>query len=150
MPCFEGLLPAPHNAIVLDLLFDLATWHGYAKLRLHTEKTLTFFEATIKSLRRSVAKFQAETCNNYQTTELPQESAARGRRMATLAAKQGSITPSTSVKVKRKILNLTTYKYHALADYPSTIRQYGTIDNYTTQTVGCAPPFSAVLICLTG
>ena len=80
MPCFEGLLPAPHNKIVLDLLFDLAAWHGYAKLRLHTEKTLTFFNNAINSLRCSVSKFQEITCSTYQTTELPQESAARGRQ----------------------------------------------------------------------
>lgn len=135
MPCFEGLLPAPHNKIVLDLLFNLAAWHGYAKLRLHTEKTLAFFETTINSLRHSVYKFQEMTCSTYQTTELPQESAARGRRQAALAAKQDIGTPSISLKAKIKHLNLTTYKYHALADYPNTIRRYGTTDNYTTQTV---------------
>ena len=43
--------------------------------------------------------------------------------------------PSISLKAKVKHLNLTTYKYHALADYPNTIRRYGTTDNYTTQTV---------------
>ena len=36
---------------------------------------------------------------------------------------------------KTKTFNLTTYKLHALGDYPNTIRQYGTTDNYTTQTV---------------
>jgi hypothetical protein len=30
MLVFEDLLPAPHNAIVLDLLFYLATWHAFA------------------------------------------------------------------------------------------------------------------------
>ena len=135
MPCFEGILPAPHNKIVLDLLFDLAAWHGYAKLRLHTEKTLAFFDKAIDSLRRSVGKFQETTCSTYQTTELPQESAARGRRQARFAAKEGTAAPSISFGAKVKQLNLTTYKYHALADYPNTIRRYGTTDSYSTQTV---------------
>ncbi|KIK75878.1 hypothetical protein PAXRUDRAFT_18604 [Paxillus rubicundulus Ve08.2h10] len=113
LPVFEGLLPAPHNKIVLDLLFDFATWHAYAKLRLHTEDTLAFFDkATI-------------------TLKLPQEHAVRGRRKAALAAKQGRAVPVS--QPKHKTLNLTTYKYHALADYPSTIRQYGTTDSYSTQ-----------------
>ena len=34
-----------------------------------------------------------------------------------------------------KNLNLSTYKYHALADYPDMIREYGTTDSYSTQTV---------------
>ncbi|KAH7918173.1 hypothetical protein BV22DRAFT_1025018, partial [Leucogyrophana mollusca] len=33
-----------------------------------------------------------------------------------------------------KLLNLQTYKYHALGDYPNTIRRFGTTDSYTTQT----------------
>ncbi|KIK32452.1 hypothetical protein CY34DRAFT_45100, partial [Suillus luteus UH-Slu-Lm8-n1] len=37
IPVFEGLLPKEHNGIVLDMLFDLAAWHGYAKLRMHTD-----------------------------------------------------------------------------------------------------------------
>ena len=77
MPCFEDLLPAPHNSIVLNLLFNLATWHGYTKLRLHTEKTLKFFEMAIVLLHQSVATFQEKTSSTYYITELPQESAAR-------------------------------------------------------------------------
>ena len=36
-------------------------------------------------------------------------------------------------KIKR--LNLSTYKYHALGDYPGMIWQYGMTDSYSTQTV---------------
>ena len=135
MPCFEGLLPAPHNSSVLDLLFDLAVWHSYAKLRLHTERTLKFFESAVALLRRSVAIFQETTCSIYATKELPQESAARGRRVAVLLKKQGRTNTHINLTVKYKRLNLTTYKYHALGDYPDMIRRYGTTDNYTTQIV---------------
>jgi len=34
-----------------------------------------------------------------------------------------------------KTLNLNTYKFHALGDYTSTIRQYGTTDSYSTEAV---------------
>ena len=91
-------------SIILDLLFDLATWHAYAKLRVHTEQTLTSFDA--------VRKFQRTTCMTYRTTELPQEHAARGRRTAALAAKQGLGIPTRhGSNPKVKSLNLSTYKY---------------------------------------
>lgn len=36
---------------------------------------------------------------------------------------------------QQKVLNLQTYKLHALADYPAQIRMYGTTDSYLTQAV---------------
>ena len=44
IPVFEGLLPEEHNKIILDLLFELGTWHMLASLRLHTESTLHALE----------------------------------------------------------------------------------------------------------
>jgi len=38
--------------------------------------------------------------------------------------------------------NLQTYKLHALADYPSQIRMYGTTDSYSTQAVHPAFPYA--------
>jgi hypothetical protein len=107
---------------------------------MHTEDTLRFFDTATAVLGQAVRKFLCTTCEYYYTTELPQEYAARGRRSAALASNQlesrskgkGKAVPSGP---KRKTLNLNTYKYHALADYPNTIRQFGTTDNYTTQPV---------------
>ena len=75
------------------------------------------------------------TCKYYVTTELPQEYAVRGRRTAALAAQKGHPIATTVSKPKRKSLNLSTYKFHSLGDYPNTIRRYGTTDNYSTQIV---------------
>jgi hypothetical protein len=71
------------------------------------------------------------------TQELPKETAARGRHTAALTAKRSSHTMKgkTSSTPKGKKLNLETYKYHALADYPKTIRMFGTVDNYNTQII---------------
>lgn len=135
MPVFEGLLPSPHNEIVLDLLFDLATWHSFAKLRIHTDDTLFLFDVATRQLGHSVRKFQRTTCTVYQTTELPDESAARVRRQAALMKKNPSRTQNTSGIPKIKTLNLSTYKYHALGDYVDMIREYGTTDSYSTQIV---------------
>jgi hypothetical protein len=38
-------------------------------------------------------------------------------------------------KVKNKLLNLLTYKMHALGDYVQSIRLFGTTDSYSTQIV---------------
>ncbi|KAG1733550.1 hypothetical protein EDB19DRAFT_1639594 [Suillus lakei] len=137
IPVFEDLLLDPDNDnIILDLLFDLATWQAYAKLRLHTEDTLNFFDSATIVLGKSVRKFQRTTCAIYVTTELPHEHAARGRRLAALAAKQGALAKSKGgSRPKVKKLNINTYKFHALGDYPNTIRLRGTTDNYTTQPV---------------
>jgi hypothetical protein len=144
MPVFEGLLPRRHNEIVLDLLFELAVWHAFAKLRIHTDKTLDLFQASTKTLTAAIRRFLKVTCIAYVTQELPKETAAHGRRTAALTAKYNTRTgkdgPGASLGPKCKTLNLATYKYHALADYPETIRRFGTTDNYNTQIVCILSP----------
>ncbi|THH23278.1 hypothetical protein EUX98_g7896 [Antrodiella citrinella] len=143
IPVFDGLLPEPHNSIVMDMLFELANWHALAKLRLHTEETLTLLENSTQTLSAAVRKFQQTTCRHYDTRELPKEQAARGRRTARTSAKKGAVS-ATSGKgksraegPKRKELNLCTYKWHSLPDYAATIRQFGPSDGFTTQQGEC-------------
>ena len=137
LPVFEGLLPTQReNTLLNNLLFDLATWHAFAKLRLHTDTTLGDFKTITSSLGRSVRVFIKEVCSQYDTTELPHEMATRGRRQAALTKKP--VIPEASQRrptTLRKQLNLSTYKYHALGDYPDLIAQLGTTDNASTQTV---------------
>lgn len=87
IPVIEDILPPPHNDVVLDLLFELASWHAFAKLRIHTDITLNLFRAATQSLAASVRQFLRTTCEAYITQELPKEAAACGRRKAALAAK---------------------------------------------------------------
>ncbi|KAF8551579.1 hypothetical protein OG21DRAFT_1381054, partial [Imleria badia] len=143
MSCFEGLLPEPHNRCILDMLFDLATWHAYAKLRVHTMDMLAFFDLATIALRKSIQKFVATTCEYYDTFELPQETSVRGRRKARIAVKKveaqaqptTTAQPAVTLERKRRKLNLQTYKFHALGHYPNTIHAFGTTDTYTTQPV---------------
>jgi hypothetical protein len=137
LPVFEGLLCTHReNNLLRALLFDLATWHAYAKLRLHTETTLGDFRTITTTLGRSVRIFIKEVCSQYNTTELPNEMAARGRRVAALTRRLDTTTvPTKELTAARKRLNLSTYKYHALGDYPDLIAWYGTTDNASTQTV---------------
>ncbi|KAI0063164.1 hypothetical protein BV25DRAFT_453896, partial [Artomyces pyxidatus] len=140
IPVFEGLFPSPHNNIVLNLLFDLSTWHAYAKLRLHTDKTLEFFDDATTALGEALRTFFKKTCSVYDTKELPQEEAARGRRHAAMVQKNKTAglpekpqSASKSQGSKRKIFNMFTAKTHFLGDYPRTVRQRGTTDSYNTQ-----------------
>ena len=133
IPVFDGLLPRLHGPVIQDLLFELATWHTFAKLHLHTTDMLNFLDTSTKSLSQSVCKF-VDTTKVYTTYELPQETAAHGRRVAVLAAKSGASVPQNPTKCKQK-LNLQTYKFHTLGDYADTIQERGTTDNYSTQLV---------------
>ena len=96
IPVFEALLPTPHNRIIMDLLFELATWHALAKLRLRTETTLRALDTSTKRLGNALRTFKKVTCVAYITKELPSEEAARGRRQAALRAKQTPSVPSTN------------------------------------------------------
>ncbi|KAG2078853.1 hypothetical protein BDR04DRAFT_981789, partial [Suillus decipiens] len=131
----EGLLLGDDNIMVLDLLFDLATWHEFAKLHMHTEDALNFFDTATAVLGQTVHKFAHTTCKHYYMTELPHEYVT-----STLASKFTEADPKSGIKAvplgpKHKTLDLKTYKYHALGDYPDTIQQFGTTDSFSTQTV---------------
>ena len=134
-------MPPVHEKIIMDLLFELCTWHAFAKLRLHTETTVRDLENSMRHLGFALRRFKKVTCASYRTTELPSEEAARGRRNVALAAKKGvnGNEPPAREKdrggKKLKEFNLSTYKLHALGDYVDAIRQFGTTDNYTSQVV---------------
>ena len=131
----DRILPEPHNSNILDLVFVMGCWHAYAKLRVHTEETLTSFEQLTTDLGVLLRHFAEVTCKEFNTMELPRESRARIRRAAD---KSGSGGASTS-GARPKAFNLSTYKLHALGDYPQTIRECGTTDNYTSQWVSTIP-----------
>ena len=125
----------------MDLLFELATWHALAKLRLHTESTVRALETSTTRLGKALRKFQSTICKEFMTQDLPSEEAARGRRKAAKAKKTVN-PPKGKNPGKQKEsgprfrgFNLSSYKPHALPDYAKTIRLLGTSDAYSTQTV---------------
>ncbi|KAJ7732533.1 hypothetical protein B0H16DRAFT_1770162 [Mycena metata] len=158
IPAFDGLFPPEHNERVLKLLYRLAEWHACAKLRMHTDPgTLTHFAKLTPELGRLMRDFEKTTCAAYETFELPRETAARGRReqraaeakaaaagtavadpasipaIVPAAAAAAPALPTKSTSSKKKTLNLNTYKFHAMGDYPSTIPLFGPTDIYSTQ-----------------
>ncbi|KAJ3557352.1 hypothetical protein NP233_g11763 [Leucocoprinus birnbaumii] len=112
MPVFEGLLPEPHNQIVLDLLFSLCHWHALAKLRLHTSSTLASLKIATRNFGQKLRVFIKKTCSVYETRDLP-----------------GSGVSQTT----RRAFNSSTYKLHAMGDYEEAIWRFGTTDGYSTQ-----------------
>ena len=96
-------------------------------------------------LGEALRRFQAVTCSSIRTVELPKEAETRLRReIHQVTAKpdgRDSVIPqkrkSLHKTVTRREVNfsLNTYKLHALGDYASFVRKFGTTDSYTTQTV---------------
>ncbi|KZT04779.1 uncharacterized protein LAESUDRAFT_657285, partial [Laetiporus sulphureus 93-53] len=138
-PVIEGLLPAPHNEIILDLVFKLVTWQAFAKLRLHTDETLKTIRLSTKQLSKIVRKFCRTTCEAYHMVQLPREEAARGCREAEMQANKRASQMDSVASIQKgpklKKLNLEMYKWHALGNYATTIMRYGTTDNYTMQII---------------
>ncbi len=133
-----------HGQIILDLIFYLATWHALAKLRLHSDTSLTALERITSLLGQTMRTFVRRVCAAFDTRELPKETMARHRRAGAAASKAANANatntstprpPQRKVPAKTKKFNLCTYKYHRMADYPRAIRRFGPTDNFTTQTV---------------
>ncbi|KIK34293.1 hypothetical protein CY34DRAFT_98289, partial [Suillus luteus UH-Slu-Lm8-n1] len=131
IPVFEGLFPPDHDTIVQSLLYRFAQWHALAKLRMHSGSTITFLEETFEKLSRKLRKFQKYTCAAFNAVELPREKRAREKRASQRAENGNTSQESSGARVKK--FNLLTYKFHAMGDYASTIRLFGTTDSFTTQ-----------------
>lgn len=128
LPCFEGLLPEPHNKIVLDLLFDCSNYHAHAKLRLQTDSTIFTFRLATRSIGQALRKWFKITCQAFATRETPRESQSRKR--AATKRKAENIPDS-----KKKNFNMYTYKGHALGHAVNDVIQFGTGDATSTQPV---------------
>ena len=131
----EGLLPTRKDEDeILDLIFVLATWHAYAKLRLHTDNTLASFDTLTKSLGAALRNFGGKFSDRFEAKELPKETDARKRRKASRKS-QGNTSNKQKGSGTKVKFSLSTYKLHALGDYVDTIRRRGTTDSYSTQMV---------------
>jgi hypothetical protein len=103
---------------------------------MHTDATLAILDNTTTELGQLLRDFQKRTCNEFQTCELKREAEARRRRQATQAPAPGTSTATGSATRRQvKTFNLQTYKVHALGDYVSTIKMFGTTDSYSTAIV---------------
>ena len=86
----EGILTGEDNNILLDLAFDMATWHAYVKLRTHTTHTIKSLQSQTKELGRQLRRYANKLCPKYKTKPLPGEAAAAYRHKAAKKTKASS------------------------------------------------------------
>lgn len=97
IPAFEGLLPSPHNARLMKLLYRTAEWHALAKLRMHTDTTLTLLEDLTTEFGKLMREFRDLSCPQFETVELPREAAARARKVMPESATKKGKKPQTGM-----------------------------------------------------
>jgi hypothetical protein len=104
-----------------------------AKLCLYTETTVTIFEATTTNLGTAVRCFE-KSCRDIDTCELLKEVVACMWRdaKANTSGHKGKQAASGS---KKKMLNLKTFKWHAIGYLSHFICRHGTSNSYSTQVV---------------
>ena len=130
MPCFEKLFPPIYESKVQDMLWEMAMFHALSYLRLHTAITLLIFDAAVITMGKAIRTFRTKVCAKLDARELSKETASRKRRKQ--ATKKNAVV---DLRAKKKELNLNTYKYHCLGDYPRAVREFGPLDGFSTQTV---------------
>lgn len=139
----------------------MLTWHGLAKLRMHTELTLRLLRTATIRLGRELRSFQKNVCPHYATKETAKEAETRARSQArrgdrtqaTPATQDAPIIPETATGTQAPkqtgpaapgtrrpyTFKLTKPKLHFLGDYPDEIELCGPTDNYSTQPVSEFP-----------
>lgn len=106
---------------------------------MHTDSSLSIFDDVTIDIGAKFRTFERVTCSAFNTRELNREANARKRRRkkgpegSNVANPTDSLDPPDETRPKK--FNLQIYKYHALGDYPDTIRRYGTTDSYSTEPV---------------
>ena len=134
IPAFKGLIPPAHDSSINWHLFRLSKWHVLAKLRIHTDDTLTCLQQSLQRLSDQLHHFQQDTCDVFDTQELPSEATQRQRKeMVDLNTGRRKKEPCSAPLPKT--INLDTYKFHALGDYVRMIKSFSTTDSFTTQVV---------------
>lgn len=80
----------------MKLLYRTAEWHALAKLRIHTDSSLTLLDDLTTEFGRLLRRFRDITCSKFSTFELPREAAARNRRKISTTNKRTANETNTS------------------------------------------------------
>jgi hypothetical protein len=120
----------------MKVLYQTAEWHGFAKLRMHTDTMIGRLDMLTKEFGQLMRQFRDTTCSEFGTMELPRKVSARKRQQQRVQDRAPNSGPSSlSSHRKLKTLNLLTPKFHFLGDYVHTIQMFGCTDNFSTQVV---------------
>ncbi|RXW14382.1 hypothetical protein EST38_g11471 [Candolleomyces aberdarensis] len=137
IPVFDGLLPDKReNRKLLKLLYCTAELHAFAKMCLHTEHTIEHLSEVIKEFSKLIRKFREDVCSSCNTVKTPSELSRREQNQA--CQKVPGVPQETHQQDvfhgrQPKLLNLETYKFHSLGDYPAYIYLFGPTDSFSTQ-----------------
>jgi hypothetical protein len=100
IPAFEGLIPNEHGQHVQDLLFIFAHWHSLAKMKLHTDLTLSILDQWTVMLGDRSRSFVDKTCAAFETHELKREYQSRKRNEARKKGKNANSKASGAAKTQ--------------------------------------------------
>ncbi|KAG2002286.1 hypothetical protein CC2G_004487 [Coprinopsis cinerea AmutBmut pab1-1] len=138
IPALENLFEEEHNTLIRKLLFELATWQALAKLRRHTESTLSELDTSTTRLGTLLRKFVRDT-EAYETRDLPSEVASKSRAKAARVRRQMEAGEGVAAEEAdgegpmRRSLSLLTAKLHSLGHYVEVIKKFGSSDGWTTR-----------------
>jgi hypothetical protein len=137
-----------HNDLTIELM-DAETASLGVKLRAFSRHTCPAF-ATRELQREYNARLRREAKSKSASRNGQTATSDANAIGATQASSSGEATrpiaeqPQTPTAMgvhskharrRTKTLNINTYKFHAYGDYPATIRRYGTMDSYSSETV---------------
>ncbi|KAI0634460.1 hypothetical protein C8Q77DRAFT_1217600 [Trametes polyzona] len=98
IPCIEGLIPSPHNESILTLLYHMAYWHALAKMRMHTDTSLSLLDNSTIILGHHLRYFAYTTCAAFDTKETASEYSTRLRANARHAAQPTAPRAASSIR----------------------------------------------------
>ena len=141
MPVFEGLFDPEDEDIIMNVLYLLSSVHALAKLRLHTDATLTSLMQMTIRFGNALRLFHTDVCHKYETKELHEEAQKRMRREVSEHMGEGlNTSKKTRQRTIEKKFSMLRPKLHFLGDYVRCILQFGTTDSYSTAIVSVNLP----------
>ena len=145
MPCFKGLFGDKHEDSIQDVLFSMASFHAFSKLRMHSDDSLGVYHGLTIVFGQVMRHFTSTVCNELDALPLAKEAAATASGQAKTQARSQTRAQSharslsqdwkRSKSPQSKTFNMFTFKWHTLGHYPSIIRHYGTLDLLGTHIV---------------
>jgi hypothetical protein len=118
----------------MKLLYRAAEWHGFAKMRMHTDSTLKHLDDLTTEFGKLVRDFETSSRSQFTTVELPRETEARKRRH-----KQAQTSGVSHLKIQlaENGHDHSTFSHTSgtRLETMSSIRLFGGIDGISTQIV---------------
>jgi hypothetical protein len=117
------------------MLFIVALWHGFGKMKIHTDISAQIFRGMTTELGRVLRQYKRKVCSHFHTQETPAEYTRRMHRFAKQGEQATLNTDNRRSRTVKKEYNDNTYKHHSLGDYVDAIIRFGATPSLSSQTV---------------